>query len=131
MVPGTFPNLARGWCLLTIRRDLKWWFKDDHKFCLKNVASLLLNGGLGKTTNQIVPIECGSNSGSLVHAQLIGLQNLKLDCQSLISFPVVKEKVRRWKYLHYKMCQCSRINSLIWSIYLLGCWWPLQEVIHP
>jgi hypothetical protein len=34
--------------------------------CLAEVVSLLLNGGLRKTTNQMTLMEDGSNSGSLV-----------------------------------------------------------------
>jgi hypothetical protein len=36
--------------------------------CLAEVVSLLLNGGLRKTTNQIMLMEYGSESGSLVLA---------------------------------------------------------------
>jgi hypothetical protein len=53
--------------------------------CLEEAISLLLNGGLRKTTNQIMLMEYGYDSFSLVLARLIGLRNLNPDCQSLMS----------------------------------------------
>jgi hypothetical protein len=63
-------------------------------YCTVEVVSLLLNGGLRKTTNQTRLMEYGSDSDSLVLARLIGLRNLKPDYQSLILFPPVRDKVR-------------------------------------
>jgi hypothetical protein len=69
--------------------------KMKRNCCLEKVVSLILNGGLKKTTNQIMLMEYGSEYDSLVLSQLIGLQNVKHDCQSLILFPPVIDKVRR------------------------------------
>jgi hypothetical protein len=76
--------------------------RETKNCCLAKDVSLLLSGGLRETTNQ---------SHSL--AQLIRLRNWKHDCQSLMLFPPIREKVRRRKSINCKMCQYSSANSMV------------------